>query len=118
MPFFRRAAACASLAAALAQLPPLVSTTRVISSANGTFVDRAESAALEAASISRVPTVFPKISLGEAFGASALMQIVCAVQSLRRDPAGRVLVPVIGLNHQASAALIAVGSIVYAPWVS
>jgi 3-oxoacyl-(acyl-carrier-protein) synthase len=109
VPFFRRAAASASLAAALAQLPPLGSATRVISSANGTFVDRAESAALEAAGISVARAVFPKVSLGEAIGASALMQMVCAVESLRRDPYGKVLVPVIGLNHQASAALLATG---------
>jgi hypothetical protein len=34
------------------------------------------------------------------------MQIICAALSLRRDPAGSILVPVIGLNQQAAAALV------------
>lgn len=105
VPFFRRAEASASLAAALGRLPRTTSPSRVISCANGTFVDGAERAAVEAA-CGPVPTVFPKVSLGDAFGAGALMQIICAIQSLRREPAGGVLVPVIGLNHQAAAALI------------
>jgi len=106
VPFFRQSEAAASLAAALGQLPPAIAPSRAISSANGTFVDRAERAAIEAA-YGPIPTVYPKISLGDPFGASALMQIICAVQSLRRPgPAGSLLVPVIGLNHQAAAALI------------
>jgi len=105
VPFFRQSEGSASLAAALRQLPPDIRPTRVISSANGTFVDHAERAAIEAA-FGPLPTLFPKISLGDPFGASALMQIICATQSLRRDPGGPVLIPVIGLNHQAAAALV------------
>jgi 3-oxoacyl-(acyl-carrier-protein) synthase len=105
VPFFRQAEAAGSLATALGQLPGGDPPCRVISSANGTFVDHAERTAVEAAS-GEVPTIFPKVSLGDAFGASALMQIICAVQSLRREPAGSVLAPVIGLNQQAAAALI------------
>jgi 3-oxoacyl-(acyl-carrier-protein) synthase len=107
VPFFRQSEAGASLSAALAQLP--APPTRAIGSSNGTFVDRAERMAIEAA-YGPIPTLYPKVSLGDAFGASALMQMICAVQSLRRDPAGNVLVPVIGLNHQAAAALISVRS--------
>ncbi|MGA3170027.1 MAG: beta-ketoacyl synthase N-terminal-like domain-containing protein [Chthoniobacteraceae bacterium] len=107
VPFFRQAEAGASLAAALAQLP--TAPSRVIGSANGTFVDRAESSAIEAA-YGQIPALFPKVSLGDAFGASALFQIICAVQSLSRDPAGAVLVPVIGLNQHAAAALVQVST--------
>ena len=82
-----------------------ITGTGSAASANGTFVDHAERTAVEAPS-GAVPTIFPKVSLGDAFGASALMQIICAVQSLRREPAGSVLAPVIGLNQQAAAALI------------
>jgi 3-oxoacyl-(acyl-carrier-protein) synthase len=104
VPFFRQSEAAASLLAALRQLPP-ASLSRVISSANGTFVDGAERSAVEAAA-GPVPAIFPKVSLGDAFGASALMQMICALRSLRDEPAGSVLVPVIGLNQQAAAALI------------
>jgi 3-oxoacyl-(acyl-carrier-protein) synthase len=107
VPFFRRSQAAPSMAAALAELPQGISPTQVISSANGTFVDAAEQAAIKDA-YGDLPTIFPKVSLGDAFGASALIQIVCAVQSLRREPSGPILVPVLGLNHQAAAALIAV----------
>jgi 3-oxoacyl-(acyl-carrier-protein) synthase len=112
VPFFRQSEAAASLGAALGQLPASIEPGRVISSANGTFVDRAERTAVEAVygSLGALPTVFPKVSLGDPFGASALMQVICAVQSLRRDPVGSVLVPVIGLNHQAAAALISTGA--------
>jgi 3-oxoacyl-(acyl-carrier-protein) synthase len=109
VPFFRQSEAAASLATALRQLPPAHPPSRVISSANGTFMDRAERTAVEAA-WGPVPTIFPKVSLGDAFGASALMQVICAVQSLRRDLASTVLAPVIGLNQQAAAALISTGS--------
>jgi len=109
VPFFRQSEAAASLTAALRELPLASPPSCVISSANGTFVDRAERTAVEAA-CGPVATIFPKISLGDAFGAGALTQIVCAVQSLRRESAGSILVPVIGLNEQAAAALISAGS--------
>ena len=105
IPFFRHSEAGASLAAALAQLPAASRPSRVISGANGTFVDRAERSAVEAA-YGPLPTIFPKVSLGDAFGAGAIMQIICAARSLLSDPEGPVLVPVIGLNHQAAAALV------------
>ncbi len=107
VPFFRQSEAASSLGAALGQLRPGVPPARVISSANGTFVDRAEGAAVECA-FGAVPTLCPKVSLGDAFGAGALMQVICAVQSLRDNPTGSVLVPVIGLNQQAAAALISI----------
>ena len=104
VPFFRQSEASASLASALRTLPASV-PSRVIASANGSFTDHAERTATENA-YGPLPTVFPKISLGDAFGAGALMQIICAMESLRRDPSGTILVPVIGLNHQAAAALV------------
>jgi 3-oxoacyl-(acyl-carrier-protein) synthase len=104
VPFFRQSEAASSLAASLKQLPPSA-PTRVISSANGTFIDHAERTAIESV-FGHLPTLFPKVTLGDPFGASALMQIICALHSLKKDPAGPVLVPVIGLNHQAAAALI------------
>ena len=109
VPFFHRSEAGESLTAAMGQLPPDITASRVISSANSTFVDYAEGAAIEAA-YGSIPTVFPKATLGDAFGASALMQIICATESLKRDPSAAVLVPVIGLNQQAAAALVSTQS--------
>ena len=54
----------------------------VIASANGTFVDRAEAAAVRA----RCPAArvyAPKISLGESVGAGSVWQLICAAQALR-----------------------------------
>ncbi|HEX4085268.1 MAG TPA: beta-ketoacyl synthase N-terminal-like domain-containing protein [Chthoniobacteraceae bacterium] len=104
VPFFKQAAASASLSAALDQLPD-VRPARIISSANGTFIDRAERLALEPR-FPGLPVLRPKLSLGDAFGASALMQVICAMRSL--DAAGAALAAVIGLNHQAAAALISI----------
>jgi hypothetical protein len=104
VPFFRRSEAASGLAAALRQLPP-GRPGLVVSCANGTFIDAAERASVEAAH-GVVPTVYPKQSLGDPFGAGALMQIVCAFQSLRAGGDDPVLVPVLGLNQQAAAALL------------
>jgi len=105
IPFFRQSEAGSSLAAALAHLPPGSAPGRVISCANGTFIDAAERAAVEAA-FGPLPFLHPKAALGDPFGAGALMQIICAVQSLRHDPTAQALVPVIGLNQQAAAAVV------------
>jgi hypothetical protein len=48
----------------------------------------------------------PKRQLGEMLGAGALTQVVLAAVALRSRGSGRALVPVIGLNHQADAALV------------
>ena len=106
VPFFRQSEAGDSLAGALGQLPREIQPCKVISCANGTFVDQAERAAIEDAYGPDVPIIRPKVSLGDPFGASALMQIICAIRSLSRELAGSVLVPVIGLNQQAAAALV------------
>ena len=73
---------------------------RVISSANGTFIDRAEASAL-AAYFPNIPTIALKKSLGESPGASALQQIIAA--TITGEP---VLVSVIGFNQQANAAVV------------
>ena len=54
----------------------------VIASANGTFVDLAERAAMEK-EMPGARVYSPKAALGESVGASALWQIVIAVQALR-----------------------------------
>jgi 3-oxoacyl-(acyl-carrier-protein) synthase len=103
----------------------------VISSANGTFVDRAEYRALKAV----VPNAFvytAKPALGESVGAAGLWQVILAVQALRSaelppvlhaDPAialrlplsrtpmarvGRAIVLSCGLNQQAAGSRLAI----------
>jgi 3-oxoacyl-[acyl-carrier-protein] synthase II len=105
IPFFRQSEAATSLTAALAHLPAGIKPDNVISSANGTFIDRAERSAVEAA-FGVVPTIHPKATLGDPFGAGALMQVIGATQQLQRGSTGSVLAPVIGLNEQAGAVLV------------
>ena len=99
VPFFRQREAAAALASVLAEFAD-AKVERIIASANGTFIDRAEAAAL-ATHFQNVPIVTPKKSLGECPGAGALMQTVAAALS-----GGQALVTVVGFNQQASAAMI------------
>ncbi len=88
----------------------------IIASANGTFVDRAESAVVRQR-CPRARVYSPKISLGESVGASSLWQVICAAQALRMQqlppmphpgespasvPASRAIVSVCGLNQQVA----------------
>ena len=62
----------------------------VISSANGTFVDDAESRALEQA-IPRALVYTPKPALGESVGAAGLWQVIIAAEALRSKELPAVL---------------------------
>jgi Beta-ketoacyl synthase, N-terminal domain len=75
----------------------------IVSSANQTFVDRAELAALQPR-YGAIRTLFPKRFFGEAPGAGALMQTVLAAVALEKLELGRALIPVIGFSQQASVA--------------
>ncbi len=69
----------------------------IVASANGTFVDAAERAAiLKTSSAAAVYT--PKAALGESVGAGALWQVICAAEALRRHE----LPPVPGATDAAS----------------
>jgi hypothetical protein len=98
-PFVRQHEAGAALASVLVDFAG-AKVDRVIASANGTFVDRAEDAALTAHFPNAL--VFPlKKHIGEAPGAGALMQTVAA--ALMGE---RTLVTVVGFNQQAGAAMV------------
>jgi 3-oxoacyl-(acyl-carrier-protein) synthase len=89
----------------------------VVASANGTFIDRAESAAVRescpAAMLSAIKSL-----LGESVGASSLWQVICAAQSLRtqRIPSayrlsleeGAVVTATPGSNPQIRRAIVSV----------
>jgi hypothetical protein len=97
--FFRRNEAAAALSSVLTDFAG-AKVERVIASANGTFIDRAEASAL-AAHFPNVPVLAPKRTFGESPGAGALMQTVLAAMT-----GESALVTVVGFNQQASAALI------------
>lgn len=77
----------------------------IVSSANGTFIDRAEAAALTRWFPS-ARVLAPKRSFGEAPGASALQQVVAAAQAVAAQRLRSALATVIGFNQQVSAALV------------
>ena len=73
----------------------------VVKGANGTWTD----AGFERA-IARCASLTPKRSLGESLGAGALLQVVLALEELRRTGGERALVAALGWNQQAAAAVI------------
>jgi hypothetical protein len=105
LPFFRRSEARDTLHAVLDGLPKEIVPKQVISSANGTYINRDECPPIGYFYGGEFRATFPKFCLGDAFGASALIQVICAVQRLRREPRESVLVPVMGLNQHVGAAL-------------
>jgi 3-oxoacyl-(acyl-carrier-protein) synthase len=101
--FFRRSEAVARLENVVADLDNEIAFG--IGSANGTFIDRAETAALG----DETPFYSPKVALGESVGASVLWQVIAGVQALKtgRLPAtlnlpvaARAFVLACGLNQQ------------------
>jgi hypothetical protein len=103
--FLRQRDAAAALARVLSSFDAAEPPDLIVSSANGMFVDRVEAAALHPR-FSGVRTLSPKRQLGEAPGAGALMQVVLAALTLEQEGAQRAIVPVVGFNQQAAAAMI------------
>ena len=101
--FFRRSEASARLGCVVTRLTNEIGFC--IGSANGTFIDRAERAAVG----TEMPLYSPKIALGESVGASVLWQLITTAQALETGtlPASlkprfdsRALVLACGLNQQ------------------
>ena len=111
--FSRRSRAADCIAKILERLEA-TSHDLFITSANGSFIDRAEAAAI-AEFAPRAQTYAPKSALGESVGASALWQVICAVESLktREFPgtqhfrAQRAIVSACGLNQQVAGLALA-----------
>ncbi len=105
-PFFRQSQAAGALQKVVSALMETRGSVEfVVRSANGSFIDEAEAAALkpfEARGFS------PKTQLGEAPGASALIQTVAAAMALETQMAASALVSVIGFNQQAGGAFLSV----------
>ena len=107
--FFRRSEAAAELESLVARLKNEIGFG--VGSANGTFIDRAERAAVG----NELPLYSPKIALGESVGASIFWQLIVAAQALKTrvlpgslslpaDP--RALVLACGLNQQTGGLIL------------
>lgn len=113
VPVFRQKEAEAALARVYAELVPNGGAEAVIGCANGTFVDAIERRVV-ARHLPAAATYFPRLALGEALGASALLQTVVAALAVRHGtlPGGTaekmeaVFVSALGFNQQASGAVL------------
>ncbi len=113
--YARRRDATAALGELLAS-PSARSSTLcdwIVGSANGTWVDAIEAAALTR-HLPGVPTFYPKGQLGDALGASSLLQVALGTLALEKGiighpgtpPPDEVTVTSLGLNQQVAAAWI------------
>ena len=112
---FRRGEAAAALNRVFGDLVRGSAVDAVIGCANGTFVDRAESAAI-ARHCPDAAAYFPKRAFGEALGASALMQVIVGALALAKGelpgcaPRGgdlkTALVSTLGFNQQAGGLIL------------
>ena len=103
VPFFKKKAAETALRTVLEELD--MRPEIVFSNANGTTMDDAEKAALDAV-WPQIPTIAGKVSLGESVGAGALQQLVLAVQALREGQFQSAGISAIGYNTLASGAIL------------
>jgi 3-oxoacyl-(acyl-carrier-protein) synthase len=76
-----------------------------VGSANGTFIDAAESAAI-AEFFPNTPVEFPKRALGDALGAGALIQTIHGALALQKRGLKRALVTSLGFNQQAGGLVL------------
>ncbi|MEP6673361.1 MAG: beta-ketoacyl synthase N-terminal-like domain-containing protein [Chthoniobacter sp.] len=114
VPVFRQQEAEAALTRVYAELLPRGGADAVIGCANGTFVDAIERRVI-GRHLPEAAVYFPRQSLGEALGASALLQTVVAALAVRHGAlpgaadAKRIettFVSALGFNQQASGAVL------------
>src|SRR5207248_2672646 len=106
IPLFKQAEAREAISKVHRDLAKNGPVDLVVSCANGTIVDSAEAAAL-AESFPQAPVEYLKRLLGDALGASALMQTICGALALEKRGLQAALISCVGLNHQASGAILA-----------
>lgn len=100
VPFFNRKEAHGAIRRVCGDLAKSGGADLVVGGANGTWVDANEQAAL-AEFFPGTRTLLPKAALGEALGAGALIQTICAALALEKLRLKTTLVTCPGLNHQA-----------------
>jgi len=106
VPFSRRSGARPAIRKVLVDLATKCGAVDlVVGSANHTFIDAAESAAI-AENFHETPVELPKDFLGEALGAGALIQTIFAALALERRGIRKTLVSTLGFNHQAAGLIL------------
>ncbi len=103
--YFRRAEAAAALGGILSELKKSGPVDLVVRSANRSFVDEIEAAALDCF-FPGVRAISPKLQLGEALGASALMQLIVGALAVEKGEAAEAVVTSVGFNQQVGAARV------------
>lgn len=106
MPFLRQKDAASALDRVLQDLSPEGPVDVVVSPQNGTFIDKAVISATERHFPTTQSHLCPKRQLGEMIGAGGLLQVVLAVQAIEKSGWEKALIPVVGFNHQADAAIV------------
>jgi len=105
VPFFRQSEAGAAALAVAERLAEGGSAELVVGSANGTFIDNFEKAAITRF-FPQARSVFPKASLGEALGAGALMQTIIAALAVKSGASQSAAVLTVGLNQQVAGLVL------------
>lgn len=77
----------------------------VVGSASGGKFDTPETSAI-AEVFGSIAQIYPKFSLGEAFGTSTLSQVIVATRMLQSPSTSSIAVPVLGWNGQCAAASV------------
>ena len=108
VPFLNQRGAADALKGSLMGLE-LSNLDLMVSPENGTFIDRALRANEAAWEQSSPRVLTPKKQLGEMIGAGGLVQLVIGALGLEKLSLNKALVPVIGFNHQADAAVVSRG---------
>lgn len=105
-PFQRQKEAAGAMDRVLQELVSEGPVDLVVGPQNGTFIDKAVLSATERHFPTSQPHLCPKRQLGEMLGAAGLLQVVLAAIAVDETDCAKVLVPVIGFNHQADAAIV------------
>ena len=105
VPLMRRRDVPAALDRVLGELLRGSSIDLAVSSANGSYID-----ALEAAALARhcpgAALLSPKRNFGEALGASALLQVIAGALAIEKGTARSAVVSCVGFNQQASGLVL------------
>lgn len=109
IPFLRQRDAGAAMSTALERLAKHGPADFMVSCNNGSFVDRA----VDEAVAKSFPGILegasnPKRAWGEMLAAGGLANVIYAALQLDKSGGKRALVPVLGFNHQADAAVVEV----------
>jgi hypothetical protein len=107
VPFIRQRDAASAMDLVLQKLAVTGPVDFQVSFDNGSFADvaTADAVSMWFPQVPNAPA-YPKRALGEMLAAGGLVNMICAALRLEKEGLGRALVPVMGFNHQADAAIV------------